>query len=200
MHKIHLRFLSFFLVLILAVGFVRPALAHGGQPRLEINVERPNPGGIVDVRGVEFDYEEVVTLTLISSQVEISVGDITTNVDGEFTYIVTLPIDLAEGTYYIRGTTTHHWVLSPALIVWGSAVIEDEGEGRLDEEEGYGLLVPMPTFAPAAQAVSTVPASVASAPVEAIPAITWNPMILALAALAIIVLVVMLRLGRKRSK
>jgi hypothetical protein len=130
--------LSFFLVPV--------ALAHGGEPRLEISMERLSPGGVVDVRGVEFDYEELVTLALIGSEKDIVVGEITTNVEGEFTHIAVLPSDLAEGTYYFRATTSHHWAISPPLTVWGIAYIEGGGQGPRDEDDG--LLAPMPMFAP----------------------------------------------------
>jgi hypothetical protein len=134
-------------VFILALSAAHPVQAHGGEPRLEISAERLNPGAVLDVRGVEFGYDDVVTLALIGSEAEIALGEITANAEGEFKKIVVLPYDLVEGTYYFRGTTTHHWVMSPPFTVWGTAIEEGGGQGPRDEDDG--LLAPMPTFAPA---------------------------------------------------
>jgi hypothetical protein len=61
--------------------------------------------------------------------------------------IIALPTDLAAGTYNFRAVTDDHEILSPALLVQGSAIISEAGgQGEPDEDEG--LLAPMPTFAP----------------------------------------------------
>jgi hypothetical protein len=135
-----------FLLFIFALGVAQPVQAHGRQPRLEINVDHINPGEVVDVRGVEFGYDDLVTLALIGTEGEIVLGEMTANEEGEFMYITVLPADLAEGVYYFRGTTIHHWVRSPPLTVWGTAIEEGGGQGPRDEDDG--LLAPMPTFAP----------------------------------------------------
>jgi hypothetical protein len=116
-------------------------------PRLEINVERINPGGIVDVRGVEFDYEQSVTLHLERTGIVVQLGEVVTDLEGIFLYTVVLPVDLPEGDYKIRAVTSHHDILSPALTVQGPAVSSEEGgQGPRDEDDG--LLAPMPTYAP----------------------------------------------------
>jgi hypothetical protein len=184
---------------LLAFLLVTPAFADGGDPRLEISVERVNPGGVVNVRGVAFEFEELVSLVLIGPGIELSLGKITANVEGEFTHIVVLPSDLPEGTYYFRGTTARRWVISPPLTVWGTAIIEGGGQGPRDEDDG--LLAPMPTYPPAPQAVSTVSAPIASVPIEA-PSVSsgWGTNILILAVLMVIAVGIMLSLGRKRAE
>lgn len=146
MKPIIFRYFFLPIVFILDLTFAQTTHAHGSEPRLEISVERLSPGGVVDVRGVEFDYEESVTLALIGLEKDMLVGEITTNVEGEFMHIAVLPSDLAEGTYYFRATTSHHWAISPPLTVWGTAYMEGGGQGLRDEDDG--LLAPMPTFAP----------------------------------------------------
>jgi hypothetical protein len=147
MKIINFRCFSFVIIIILALTFVHPSLAHGGEPRLEISVERINPGGIVDVRGVEFDYEQSVTLYLERTGIVVQLGEVITDLEGVFLHTVILPTDLPEGVYNIRAVTTHHDVLSPALTVQGPAILNEEGgQGERDEEDG--LLAPMPTFAP----------------------------------------------------
>ena len=64
-----------FLLFIFALGVAQPVSAHGGQPRLEINVDHINPGAVVDVRGVEFGYDDLVVLALIGSEAEIALGE-----------------------------------------------------------------------------------------------------------------------------
>jgi len=135
------------IVIILAFTFVHPTLAHGGHPRLEINVERINPGGTLDVRGVEFDYEQTVTLYLERKGIVVQLGEVVTDLEGVFIHIVVLPTDLPEGIYNIRAVTSHHDVLSPALMIQGSPIL-GEGGGQGERDEDDGLLAPMPTFAP----------------------------------------------------
>lgn len=156
-------------------------------------MERLHPGGVVDVRGVAFEYEETVTLALIGPEADRVLAEITTNVEGEFTHIVVLPSDLAEGTYYFRATTTHHWVLSPPLTVMGTAITEG-GDQRPRDEHG-GLPAPVPTFAPGAPTVS-----VAQAQVAGTSGFDWNPNILILVAVILIGIVVIFRLQRKNLR
>jgi hypothetical protein len=147
MKIINFRCFSFAIIIILALTFVHPSLAHGGEPRLEINVERINPGGVLDVRGVEFDYEQSVTLYLERTGIVVQLGEAVTDLEGVFLHVVVVPTDLPEGVYNIRAVTSHHDVLSPALTVQGSPILgEGGGQGARDEDDG--LLAPMPTFAP----------------------------------------------------
>jgi hypothetical protein len=144
------------------------AFAHATEPRLEINIDRIIPGGIIDLRGVAFDYEAMVTLTLIGAQGELPLGEVTADTEGVFIHIVTLPADLAEGTYYFRGVSTHHYTLSPALTVQGNAIPpEGEGEEERWEEEEY-LPFPIPTYPPGV-IPGAVPGATQFVPVEAPP-------------------------------
>src|SRR6266498_4413088 len=110
---------SLFIVVLLSLFVVPGASAHNGRPRLEINVERIQPGGVLDVRGVEFDYEQSVTLYLERKGIVVQLGEAVTDLDGVFLQIVVLPVDLPEGVYDVRAVTSHHDVLSPALTVQG---------------------------------------------------------------------------------
>ena len=152
-----------FLAIFLVPG-VRDVFAHAYEPRLEINVDRILPGGIVDVRGVGFDYDELVTLTLIGAQGELGLGDVSADTEGVFLHIVTIPIDLTEGAYYFRGVTSHHYVISPALTVQGNA-IPAEGEEERWEEEEY-LPYAIPTYPPGV-VPGAAPGATQSVPVEA---------------------------------
>ena len=186
--------------LVLVFVFTTTASAHNTQPRLEISTERLIPGGVVDVRGVGFGMEETVMLALIGSGLEVSLGEMITDAEGEFLHIAVLPTDLAEGAYYFRATTSHHWVLSPALTVQGVAIVEGDEQAFRDHDED--LLVPMPTYAPGVvPGVVTISAPIVSSPVEApAPPSGWGTNMLILTGLMVLVAVVVLRLGRKRSE
>jgi len=167
------------IVAALSLFVVSSASAHNTQPRVEIGLERLHPGEVVDVRGVSFGMDDSVTLTLIGSTIEVSLGEIIANAEGDFTYIAVLPADLVEGIYYFRAVTSHHYVLSPPLTVWGTAITEGGGQGLRDEDDG--LLAPMPTLAPA---VATI-----SVPVEVLPdSSSLSPNILILVGLMIVVI------------
>jgi hypothetical protein len=143
MNKIFFRFLKSIFSFILALWVVYPAFAHGSEPRLEISVMGAHPGGVVDVRGVDFDYEEIVKLYLSNTYL----GEVVPDVEGIFLQTFVLPVDLPEGLYRIRAVTQHHEVLSPEFSVQGTAILgEGGGQGARDEDDP--LLAPMPTFAP----------------------------------------------------
>jgi hypothetical protein len=140
-------FFVFATIITVCLLIVSPVSAHGRTPRLEISVERLNPGGVLDIRGVEFDYEEVVTLYLERQGLVIELGQIVADLEGILIHTIVLPPDLPIGTYTIRGVTEHHDVLSPVLTVQGLAILS-EGGGQGERDEDDGLLAPMPTYAP----------------------------------------------------
>jgi len=134
------------LILLPAFLIVQTVSAHGDDPRIEISPERLSPGAVLDIRGVDFEFEEVVMLSLVSSQTEIPFGEVLADVEGIFQLTITLPVDTPEGTYVIRATTDDHVVESPQIVIAGAAIVEGGGQGERDEDDG--LLAPMPTFAP----------------------------------------------------
>lgn len=147
MRKIIIDSVVCFLILILTLGFPPLVLAHGDEPRLEISLERINPGGVLEVRGVGFEPEESIILALLGSGVEISVAELTADMEGVFQHVVALPGDLAEGQYNFRAVTDDHQVLSATLFVQGAAIVNEEG-GQGQRAEDDGLLAPMPTYGP----------------------------------------------------
>jgi len=188
---------SILIACALSLFLVPSVYAHATQPRVEISVERSNPGGVVNLRGVAFEMDIEVTLTLLGPGVEVPLGQTTANGEGEFLQIVVLPSDLVEGTYYIRAVTSHHYVLSPPLTVWGTAFMEGGGQGPRDEDDG--LLAPMPTYPPTAQSAATAPAPLVADPVETLAVSSgWGTNVLLLAGLMLLAIVVVVALGKKR--
>ena len=131
---------------ILLISLARPASAHGEEPRLEINVETLSPGSTLDIRGVGFEFEEQITIHLVGSSTDLSLGMITADPEGGFLLAVNLPPDLREGAYFIRATTDDHKVTSVTFNVRGMTLTEDGGENLREEDDG--LLAPMPTLPP----------------------------------------------------
>jgi len=153
-------------------------MAHDVEPRLEISVERLNPGGTMEVRGVGFEFEETVLLELIGPDIEIPIGEVVADTEGSFLQIVSLPADVREGTYHLRAMTDDHEILSPPLSVQGIPVVSDEGEDEREDEDS--LLAPMPT--PAAARTAMPPAPLANSPQ---PASTGSPVVVLIGVIII---------------
>jgi hypothetical protein len=141
-----LRNISYAFAFIFALCCVQPAFAHGGEPRLEISVERINPGGLVEVRGVDFDYDELVLLSLMRSEIQIPLMEVTADGEGVFTQAIALPADLPTGEYNFRAKSDHHMVASPTITVWGVAAQNQEDNAIRDQSDVQ--LGAVPTFAP----------------------------------------------------
>jgi hypothetical protein len=154
-------FLPAALALALQVCITFSAAAHGGEPRLELSADRAFPGGTIEVRGVEFEPEEEVHLSLLRPGIDFPQENLVADSEGGFTHIVLLPPDLPEGDYAFRAVTDGHEVLSPSFSVVGAA--QEQGGGQREQEEG--LLAPMPTPPPPAPAAEP---SLPLAPIRAL--------------------------------
>lgn len=159
-----MRFIKI-LVFILIFLSGSTAYAHNGEPRLEINIERINPGGVIDVRGVEFDYEEAAALYLERPGIMIQAGEVIADLEGIFLQTIVLPADLPEGVYNFRAVSDHHEVMSPAVVVQGSAILS-EGREQDNRDEHDNLLVPIPTFAPGVVPGGVSPAETGNSDLE----------------------------------
>ena len=193
-----LRFVGI-LCVIYALLFTSTVYAHATEPRLEINIDRIIPGGVIDVRGVGFDYEEVVRLTLIGSQGELDLGEVTADLEGIFLNIVTLPSDLLEGTYYFRGVTTHHYTISPPLTVQGTAILDGEDQEARDWDDV--MLAPMPTFVPGVVPGSPPQQPAPTGPAQELPTSSSLPSnMFILAVLMVFVIILLFGMLRRRLR
>jgi hypothetical protein len=163
------------IIITVCLSIVSPVSAHGRTPRLEISVGYLNPGGVLDIRGVEFDYEELVTLYLERQGIAVSLGEITADLEGIFIHTIVLPSDLPIGAYSIRGVTEHHDVISPTFTVQGAAVSTEE----LGRGEREALIVPVPTHAPGVNPGAVVQPTQVAGPVSAqTPVSRASPMLM----------------------
>ena len=159
---------------IVALWSVTPVLSHGDEPRVEISSDRITPGGVIEVRGVDFEREELVTLMLVNQSTTIPFGEVTADTEGIFLQVVTIPVDLSEGTYNFLAITDDHNVTSPDLAVQGPPILAEGEGGQGPRDEDDGLLAPMPTYPPGFVPGGVSPATVASAAQEQ-PASNPNP-------------------------
>ena len=156
-----------------------------------------SPGETLQIRGVDFEYDQEAALALIGSQVDIPMGTVIADPEGVFIQNVSLPTDLAPGNYAVRARTYDHVVISPLITVWGAAITNEQETGVREQSDLQ--LGPVPTLADA-PVVATAAAPVAAAPVETRAVSSgWSANILILGGLMVLVIMVMLALGKKRS-
>ena len=98
------------------------ASAHGGIPSLQLTADRINPGGSVELRG-DMTGDEPVDLSLQAGDGStLALGRIETDWEGHFVTAVSIPADVAAGTYIVRVTspfeeaTTRLVVAGPPLL------------------------------------------------------------------------------------
>jgi len=137
MKKIIILF-SLIVLFIFALVFVRPVFAHGNQPRLEISAERLNPGDTLQLRGVDFEYDQEVAVELVDSTTHVlvvSVGNAVTDIEGVFIQNIILPADLPEGNYALRAIAYDHEIFSPPFTVWGTLIQGEESNVARDQSD-----------------------------------------------------------------
>lgn len=189
--KTIVKIFSIAILFLFSFFCAQDVFAHGDDARIEISSERLNPGGVLDVRGVGFEPEAEITLTLVGSQVEVPVGAMVADEEGHFHMTFPLPVDLAEGTYVIRGTSQDgHAIDSPQLAIWGSADLGSaDGEPRAEDD---GLLAPMPTVGVGVPTplMSSAPPVESSLPDESSPIpYTWLALAVGIAVASILIVV-----------
>ena len=135
-------------------------LAHDGPPRLELNAEQLNPGGALEVRGVNLTPEQPITPVLVGAGSEFPLGAATSDAHGDFTQVFVLPVDVMSGDYAVRASDPTNMFVDTPLRVAGTAVTAEDEGGQRDEDEP--LLAPLPI---SPRVVSTPPQRTA-APVE----------------------------------
>ena len=135
---------AFLLVLVSWIG----AYAHDDMVRVEVSPERLNPGGVLELRGVGFEPEAIIQLSLVGAAGVTDLGELSSDQEGGFTQIMTIPVDLPEGIYHVRAKSNEHEVISPALTIQGSAVIQDQQDNAVLENDSLLAPIPTPMFGP----------------------------------------------------
>ncbi len=142
--------LALLLVFLPGIG----AYAHDDLVRIEVSPERLNPGGVLELRGVGFEPEATIQLSLVGAAGVTNLGELSSDAQGEFTQISSIPVDLPEGIYHVRAKSSEHEVISPAITIQGSAVIQDQQDHAVLENDSLLAPIPTPMFDPQSEVKS----------------------------------------------
>ncbi len=139
-----MKSLALLLTFVAALFTTQFALAHDDEPRLEVGAERLNPGGALEIRGVAFLPEAAVALSLIGPAAKIDIGNNIADVEGGFSYLLELLVDLQPGSYPVQALAGEHDLFSPEFSISSPPLTaSDDCEQRSDEDS---LLSPMPAL------------------------------------------------------
>jgi len=97
--------------------FAPAALAHGGEPGVEVIPSRIGAGEPIRVIGDDFEAGDLITLTLRTGDGDFALGEAVTDADGHFTLDVALPANLEVRPYEVRATDSFGDTASGFLTV-----------------------------------------------------------------------------------
>jgi hypothetical protein len=118
-----------------------PAFAHEGSPRLVVEPDRVNPGGVLTIRLEDLPPERTVDVMIAAGSSSTPLASVETDPEGHGTFFVELPADLAAGGYLIRAHADGVAVQDVAVTVEGAPIVAGGGVGH---DEG-DLLVALPS-------------------------------------------------------
>jgi len=186
------------ILLMLALQIPGAALAHDGQPRLELGAERSNPGAELEVRGINIAAEMQITLALVGAGAEFPLGVVIGDEHGDFVIGVRLPAEALAGAYTVRAFGANRVVVVAPLTLVGSA--NAEGGERRDQSELALALMPQPNLAaqPQAEPQPQRPQTAVALTSEGRSG-GISPALLAVGGLAVVVLAAALAMRRRGS-
>ena len=198
------RWIRFFTIaLLLSILYTPlPARAHDGPPRIEVGVERINPGATLDIRGINIAAEQPIALALVGAGAENALGTAMGDEHGDFKLAIDVPAEAAMGTYNVRALAPNRVVVAVPLILAGSPISAEGGEQRDHDEP---LLAPMPQLPNSSRsqpqpAIISQQPSAPAAPLASAPATPAAALWYALAALGVFAVAAGLALAwRRRS-
>jgi hypothetical protein len=127
--------------------------AHGGVPTLQLNTDRINPGGTVELRG-DMTGDEPVELSLQAGDGStLALGSIETDWEGHFVAALTMPVDVAAGTYVVRVKSPFEEATTKIVVAGPPLAQEGEGQplGRDEALAGPIAIASAPAGQPAPQ-------------------------------------------------
>ena len=163
-----------------ALQLVTLARAHGGVPTLQLNTDRINPGGTVELRG-DMTGDEPVDLSLQAGDGStLALGSIETDWEGHFVAALTMPLDVAAGTYVVRVKSPFEEATTKIVVAGPPLAQEGDGQplGRDEALAGPIAEASAPAGQPAAQ---WVPPPGADSTVRVIGAVVVVALVLLLA-------------------
>jgi hypothetical protein len=144
-------------VVLLAVS---SAVAHEGGPRLILEPNPVNPGGVVLIRGEDLALDEAFRVSLVGDVGHAELGPVTTDGEGHFTLAAEMPVDTPAGTYAIQAMTESGFTVTSLVRIDGVAVQPEQAGAPPGQDEGFPAPGANATAPPvAAPASSAVPAA-----------------------------------------
>jgi hypothetical protein len=111
-----------------ALLLVASVSAHGGIPTLQLQTDRINPGGFVELRG-DMTGDEPVELSLQAGDGStLALGSIQTDWEGHFVTSVVIPPDVAAGTYIISVSSPFEEATTKIIVAGPPLLPEAEGQ------------------------------------------------------------------------
>ncbi len=138
---------------------VTPAVAHEGGPRLILEPNPVNPGGVVLIRGEDLALDEALRVSLVGDVGQADLGPVTTDGQGHFTLAAAMPVDTPVGTYAIQALTESGFKVTSLVRIDGVPVQPEQQGAPRGQDEGLPALgdngnVTTPPVVPIASAVS----------------------------------------------
>lgn len=169
-----------FFVLLLALQIPDVTLAHEGPARIELNTQQTSSGAELEIRGVNIAPEQPITLSLIGSDAEFSLGTAVGDIHGDFVVGVRLPAEALAGAYTVRAFGANRVIVGVPLTLLGITA-EEAGEQRGEDEP---LLAPMPRAQPASPVVAASSSVATAAALQKSQTTPWPAVRLAALAAA----------------
>ena len=161
--KLHTPSIAIIIAAILVWIPASAVFAHG-EPVIRVDPAVAAAGGSITVIGTEMEPGEVFNLVLEGAATSVSLGQVTVEGDGDeagFAVIMSLPSDLAPGSYRVRASTEEGETAVADLTVTASAAEADSGPAMVEEPSGEPHLLDRTKSA--SQVAGIAAASVASA-------------------------------------
>jgi len=134
---------SWLALLLFAVAGWSVGLGHEGGPRLILEPERVNPGGVLTIRVEDLPPERPVDLSIAGSAGSVPLASVVVDPEGHATVFVEVPIDLPIGSYMVNADAEDVVVAGASVTVEGAPVAEGGEPGEKDEDDM--LLIPLPS-------------------------------------------------------
>ena len=129
-------------VLAAWVATARPALGHEGGPRLILEPNQVNPGGVLTIRVEDLPPERMVVLSMAGAAGSVDLATVEVDPEGHATVFVEVPVDIERGTYTVNGEAEGVVVGGIQVVVEGPALGQGGEPGEKDEDDL--LLVELP--------------------------------------------------------
>jgi hypothetical protein len=155
--------------------------AHGGVPTLQLNTDRINPGGTVELRG-DMTGDEPVELSLQAADGStLALGSIETDWEGHFVAALTMPIDVAAGTYVVQVKSPFEEATTKVVVAGPPLAQEGEGQPLGRDEALAGQPIAVASAAAGQPAAQWIPPPGADSSIRVIGAVIVVALVLVVA-------------------